>query len=190
MRKIALAAAVALAAIAAPAAAQTLLDHLLAHVTKPRPGSEGTTANGAPAALASITAVQTAAIDRALAAPLQDTAVVADRAAAAPLLKALLATGSCARIGAGFAALSRRMVEPRNLDPYTFAAMPAMQYHDRATCLDVARVTDWRKPALNALAFTAYYVAPDSGEAAHQGFIVQKSTDGEWLIRTIQPTGR
>lgn len=60
-----------------------------------------------------------------------------------------------------------------------------MRYHDKANCLDLVRVTDWSKPANNGLNFRAYFVSSGSGEAGSQTYRLQKTTEGEWLIRDI-----
>lgn len=46
--------------------------------------------------------------------------------------------------------------------------MGLMNYHGKQACVDVKRLANWSKPALNAIKAEAYFVAADSGQAAHQ----------------------
>ncbi|WP_198507649.1 hypothetical protein [Qipengyuania seohaensis] len=52
-------------------------------------------------------------------------------------------------------------------------------------CLNATRITEWSKPANNALAFRTYYVAADSGEAGDLRFTLQKTSEGMWMIQNI-----
>ena len=63
--------------------------------------------------------------------------------------------------------------------------MRLMRYHDAASCLDTVRITEWTKPALNVLAFRVFYVAADSGEAGNQSYVLQKGSEGQWLLRKV-----
>lgn len=181
--------AFATAATASPSLAQqTMLDQLLGKIVHPR---TGTAANGTtlPAnSAASITPAQAATMQRLLAAPLTDQRVAADRATAAPLITKLLTIGACARSSAAWNAINRDSLTPRTYQPpfsNELVAMDNLTYHDKNSCLDVARLTDWSKPALNALKFRVYYIAPDSGEAKSQWFEVQKTSEGVWMVRGI-----
>lgn len=179
---------VATALVAAPAPAQTMLDKLVQRIGRPKNANTDGVPTGAPgAALAQLSPEQGAAIDRLLAAPVQDTAVAAARADAAPLIRALVATGACARMSDAWNALNGDALTPRTYhEPFSgeLVAMNSLQYHDKRRCLDVARITDWSRPAANALRFRAYYFAADSSEAKGQTFEVQRQ-DGRWMLRLI-----
>ena len=180
-------AALTLASLAAsPVSAQTMLDKLIKRVTRPKSAAA---MPGQPSGVvASITPAQTAAIERLLAAPMQDAKIAADRTGAAELIRTLLSTGACAKSSTAWNGVNRY-----HLTPFThmeghggeLVAMANLQYHDRNRCLDVVRLTDWSKPAANALTFRAYYLAEDSGEAKRQKFEIQKASDGQWMIREI-----
>lgn len=172
---------------AIPAPAQTLLDSVFKRImAKPGAKAAGTTALGAPAVLAAITPAQTASIDTLLAAPLQDTKISADRREAAPLIRAILTTAACAQNSSAWNALNRQHMSPTTFDAgQSYAAMGNMKYHDKSLCLDIARLADWSKPANNALNFKAYLLSPQSGEAVGQRFELQKSTEGQWMIRQL-----
>lgn len=182
------AAAFALLAIAAPVTSQTYLDQLIARVKRPKGGTAISTDSGT--VLTTMTPAQSAAVDRLVTAPVSDPKISADRAAAAPLVRTLLTIAACARNGTAFNAVNRDSLTPRT---YTAggggyvneAPMRNMRYHDANACLDVVRLADWSKPAMNALRFRAFYVAGDSGEAANQVFELQKDADGRWLIRSV-----
>lgn len=186
----------ALAAVPVPAVGQTMLDRLLNAATKKKatpPAAQAPVATGRPAGegsvLASATLAQQAALDRLVVAPLQDPAIAGDRAAAAPLIRTLVATGACATNGAAWNALNRQRLEPKtyygNWAEANVTPMFAMRYHDKRRCLDVARLGDWSKPARNALAFRARYVSEASGEAGTLLFVMQKDADGTWLLREL-----
>ena len=183
-----IAAAIALIAIAAPASSQTYLDQLIGKVTKrsrgkavPQRGAEGPGGAG----LAAVTSTQTAEIDRLLASPLSNAAVLADRGAASPLIRTMVTTAACASVGEAWNSRNRLMMRPQTFGGYVPAITPMLrtQYHDKSKCMDVVRIGDWSKPAANALKFRAYFVAADSGEAASVIFELQRSSDGEWLVR-------
>ncbi len=171
----------------APVGAQTYLDKLIRKVTQPKAGTTPSAAPGAGAA--SMSSTQTAALDRLLATPLQDVKVGAARAEAAPLIRDVLVTAACAKTAKAWNALNGRHLTPQTYRSPGFydgrAAMTHMKYHDAATCLDVTRLGEWSKPADNVLAFRAWLVATDSGEANNQPFTLQKTIEGEWLIRQV-----
>lgn len=180
--------AAALATVAAtPAASQTLLDKLVRRIAAPatQPGQVATSAS----ALTAISPAQSTNLDRLLATPLKDARIAADRRDAGPLIREVLTTAACAKTAKAWNALNARHLTPETYTSPGFfdqrAAVTHMKYHDRATCLDVARVTDWAKPANNALRFRAYLVSASSGEAKDQQFELQKDTNGQWLIRQV-----
>ena len=175
-------AVLALIAAAAPASSQTLLDQLIAKAVKPKaatqPGQAG-------AFTAAVTPAQSTALDALLNQPLQDPRIAADRAEASALIRTVIVTGACATAPEAWNATNRYHMAPQSGWDNTRVPMFGLRYHDKSRCLDVARITDWAKPALNALRFRVYYLAADSGEASSQGFELQKSSDGQWLIREI-----
>lgn len=60
--------------------------------------------------------------------------------------------------------------------------MIRMQYHDKATCLDVVRLQGWSMPARNALKFEVVFEAPDSGESMKNDYTLVRQPDGVWLV--------
>ena len=58
----------------------------------------------------------------------------------------------------------------------------SMHYHNKEQCVNVARVSGWTSPAINALRFEVVYLADDSGEVVKQNNEVVKQPDGEWLF--------
>ena len=179
-----IAAAFLLIVAGTPATGQTILDQLKARVTKLTAGTAPSTVS------ATLSDAQAAAIERLITKPMGDPQISADRAAAATLVRTLLVTAACARNATAFNALNRH-----SLTLKTYAAggggyvseapMRNMRYHNANACLDVQRLTEWTKPALNALRFKAFYVAGDSGEAASQTFVLQKDAEGRWLVRSV-----
>lgn len=174
-------------AITVPATAQTMLDKLIGKIA--RPAGAGGTGAGVPAsAVATATPAQASAVTQLLAAPLQDRAITTKRAEAAPLIRKLVAIGACARTSEAWNAINRDALTPRTYQAgYSseLVAMTSVNYHDKSTCFDVVRLTDWTMPALNALKFRAWYISPQSGEAKHQSFELQKTTEGTWMVREI-----
>jgi hypothetical protein len=106
---------------------------------------------------------------------------------AAPLIFDVLRVASCARADAGWNALSRKFMTPLDIFPWrnAYTAMPAMRYHEAASCLEVARVYDWSGPSTNTVRFTANLVSGVSGEAQAQTFTLQKMQSGDWLIQSV-----
>jgi len=157
---------------ASPASAQSLLDRL-SDALKPKAGqqtSDRTTS---------------AAIDTLLADPLEDPAITADRANAMPLFRQLVTIGACAQSGEAWNSVNRFYMTPITHYRWIKTPMFHMEYHDKATCLDTTRISDWSKPANNAVKFRASYVSANSGEAAVLWFELQKATNGSWMIRKI-----
>ena len=103
------------------------------------------------------------------------------------VLKPKSATQSTTISPAAASAMNRYHLTPKSHDLYSIGIVPmwGMKYHDFTTCLDVTRITDWSKPANNALSFRTYYVAADSGEAGDVGFTLQKTSEGTWMIQQI-----
>ena len=151
--------------------------------------TSGASVPTASANVAAMSPAQIAKIDSLLASPTQDAKVAANVREAAPLIRTMLTTGACAKNSAAWNPMSRQMVEPKSFGAgfgdilYTPRAF--FKYHEDGSCLDVLRLTDWSKPANNALNFTAYYVSPQSGEAVHQRYVLQKSSTDGWLVKEI-----
>ncbi len=61
--------------------------------------------------------------------------------------------------------------------------MAPMNYHNPNTCLGVERISDWKKPAKNALSLTVLFVAEDSGESNRLYMTLIRQNDGSWLAR-------
>jgi|GEM_PF-2140552 len=172
---------------ASPASAQSLLDRL-SDALKPKAGqqtSDRTTSARGGQLTASIQPQQAAAIDTLLADPLEDPAITADRANAMPLFRQLVTIGACAQSGEAWNSVNRFYMTPITHYRWIKTPMFHMEYHDKATCLDTTRISDWSKPANNAVKFRASYVSANSGEAAVLWFELQKATNGSWMIRKI-----
>jgi len=175
--------------VAAPVSAQSVLDRIV-DVLKPKSAAQSATVSPAPTSAQSVAALtpsQQTGIDSQLQLTIEDAAIARDRDEARQLISALVATGGCATHPRAWNAMNRYHLTPKSHDLYSIGIVPmwGMKYHDFTTCLDVTRITDWSKPANNALSFRAYYVAADSGEAGDVRFILQKTSEGTWMIQKI-----
>lgn len=175
--------------VATPVSAQSVLDRIV-EVLKPKSATQSTTISPAAASaqsVAAITSSQQTDIDSQLQLAIEDAAIAQDRGEARQLISALVATGACATHPRAWNAMNRYHLTPKSHDLYSIGIVPmwGMKYHDFTTCLDVTRITDWSKPANNALSFRTYYVAADSGEAGDVGFTLQKTSEGTWMIQQI-----
>lgn len=56
-----------------------------------------------------------------------------------------------------------------------------MHYH-KSGCVDVTRITAFKKIANNTLQFTVYYTSPQSGGTVTKTYQAIKQPDGEWLF--------
>lgn len=178
-----------LSLVATPVSAQSVFDRI-ADVLKPK--AQNQTSSQSPAmagsqSVAAITPSQQTNIDNQLRSSLEDAAIRRDRDEARQLISALVATGACATHPRAWNAMNRYHLTPKSHDLYSIKIVPmwGMQYHDATTCLDATRITEWSKPANNALSFRTYYVAADSGEAGDVRFTLQKTSDGTWMIQKI-----
>jgi hypothetical protein len=174
---------IALLSVTEPAVAQTMLDKFIGKLTKRGSGQPALQEGGSN--LAGMTTAQGAEIDRLLAQPMQNANLTADRQVAMPVIRTMVATAACASAGEAWNTRNRLMMRPQTFRGYVPAITPMLrtQYHDKSKCMDVVRIGDWSKPAANALKFRAYFVAGDSGEAANVTFELQRSSEGEWLVR-------
>ena len=173
--------------VASPASAQSLLDRL-SDALKPKADqqtSTRTTSARSGQLTASIQPQQATAIDTLLAEPLEDPAISADRTDAMPLIRQLVTIGACAQSGEAWNGVNRSYMTPITHYRWIKTPMFHMEYHDKATCLDTTRISDWSKPANNAVKFRASYVSAVSGEAAVLWFELQEARNGNWMIRKI-----
>lgn len=135
--------------------------------------------------LAAATPEQTAAITAAISARQADPILAREIKEAGPLIETTLKTIACATTQKSLNQLNRLHLAPKQYDDFqALTPMWLAKYHDRKTCYDVTRLTNWSKPALNALTVRAYYVSPSSGETRNHVLSFRK-LDGQWLIDTI-----
>ena len=170
-----------------PASAQSILDRL-SDALKPKAGQQASTSQASASGgqlMASIRPEQAAAIDALLAEQLENTVIAPERADALPLIRHLVTIGSCAQSGEAWNSVNRFYMTPITHHEWIETPMFHMDYHDKATCLDTTRISDWSKPANNAVKFRASYVSADSGEAAVLWFELQTVSNGSWTIRKI-----
>ena len=185
--KILLTAALFAGQVASPASAQSLFDRV-SDVLKTK-GTQQTSTRTVETSsgrlTASIQPQQAAAIDTLLAEPLDDQAITADRADALPLIRQLVTIGACAQSGEAWNSVNRFYLTPITHHRWIKTPMFHMKYHDKTICLDPTRISDWSKPADNAVKFRSSYVSANSGEAAVLWFELQKASNGSWMIRKI-----
>lgn len=65
---------------------------------------------------------------------------------------------------------------------YIKGPMPKMYKHNKASCVDVARIHGWKMAGANALRFEVVYVSELSGESGKSKHEVQKQASGERLF--------
>lgn len=68
----------------------------------------------------------------------------------------------------------------------TLRPMRDARYHDKKLCMTVARISDWKSPANNALTFEVLFKADDSGETKKLRIETIRQTDGAWLFGYFQ----
>lgn len=105
-----------------------------------------------------------------------DKRIAASLREALPTIKAVLEKRAC-HSSAGTQVLTAPGRDFASLLPMSYTP-----YHDRATCLSVARIHGWKMQALNALSFEVVYLADDSGETVKAEHEVVKQPDGAWLF--------
>ena len=174
---------------AAPLSAQSVLDRIV-DVLRPKTQSQPPAQAPVVASSQSVAAIsssQQAATESQLQSSIEDPAIMEDRNEARELISRLVATGACATHPRAWNAMNRYHLTPKSHDLYSISIVPmwGMKYHDFATCLDTTRITQWSKPAKNALSFRTYYVAADSGEAGELKFTLQKTSEGTWMIQDV-----
>jgi hypothetical protein len=180
--------AIATSALATPVSAQSIFDRItkaLEPESSPQQKERRSVRQGA--IVASLSAQQSGQIDALLQSPIEDQAIATDRQEALHLIREVIATGACAIRPSAWNAMNRYHLTPKSHDLYSIGIVPmwSMKHHDKTVCLDPARITDWSKPAKNALLFRTYYVAADSGEAGDVKFTLQKASGGSWMIQKI-----
>lgn len=151
---------------ATPANAQSsFLDKLVNRVLQPaavQTRSAGPVAQR-PASTARATVEQIAATRRIIATPQSNLQLARDMTAAGPLIEKLANTGACGVDNTAWNGLNREALEPRTwTDLRSAVARGYDKYHDPRYCYDVVRITDFEKPAANALRFNVFYVSPQS----------------------------
>ena len=179
------------AASIAPAQAQDgFLGKLLKQVTRPvtalTSGSSPQIA-ARPAATVQPSPEQVAALHAAVLAKQPNPQIARDIQDAMPLIERLAQTGACAVDTGAWNAFNREAVKPTTWYDGLYMHLPRSgdQYHDGRYCLDVLRITDYAKPAANALSFKVYYISPQSQRARRQTFELMRSTEGPWQVKEI-----
>jgi hypothetical protein len=185
--------AVAVAVTSTAAVAQpTLLDQLLGRVLnggKAADSSSSTPPLGTPnASKAAMSEAQASAIDTLVLQKTQDEMIAREKNEAQILIKDMLEVASCGTANSAWMSMNRRHMKPSNHSRTraSYVAAGQGEYHDNRYCYDVVEVGSFKKPASNALAFSAKFISPISQEAFSQSYIIQKSPEGSWMIRNIE----
>jgi len=141
---------------------------------------------GAPMAIARQSAEQKAAMAQAIRSPVQEQ-IAADREEAESLIAEIVTTSACAINDSAWNHLNRSRETPRTLASYSTGVSPVgqTQFHQKDQCLDVLRITNWSKPARNALTFEVQLMSAQSDEAKRQAFTLVRDNGGQWLVRAI-----
>ena len=182
-------AAICVVAVSPAQAQDSIFGKLLKQVSR----ATGPTTAGAagqpllrPSATVQPTAEQTASLRAALLVKQPNTQIAQDVRDANALIERLAQTGACAVNNNAWNAFNRESVSPTNWNnAYGYVPRDGDQYHDGRYCLDVIRITDYAKPAANALSFKVYFISPQSQRATHQTFELLRSTEGPWLVKSI-----
>jgi hypothetical protein len=101
---------------------------------------------------------------------------------AVPAITAMAERVSCLTNGTGRSALAEFAAPNKSGFIYLSYPMETMQYHDKAFCTTVLRVTGWQAPANNALSYEVTFKAEDSGETKTLRHEIVRQTDGSWLF--------
>ena len=101
---------------------------------------------------------------------------------AAPTIIALAERVSCLVNGTGRSALTEYAAPNKSGFIYLSYPMETMQYHDKAFCTTVLRITGWQAPANNALSYEVTFKADDSGETKSLRHEIVRQSDGSWLF--------
>ena len=101
---------------------------------------------------------------------------------AAPAIGAYVERESCLSSYEGASAMNEFAAPGAYLAGWGSAPMHSARYHNKASCMTVARVQGWTAPANNALRFEVLYKAEDSGETWKLNHEVVRQPDGAWLF--------
>jgi hypothetical protein len=101
---------------------------------------------------------------------------------AAPAITVMAERVSCLANGAGRSALAEFAAPNKSGFIYLSYPMETMQYHDKAFCATVLRITGWQAPANNALSYEVTFKAEDSGETKTLRHEIVRQSDGSWLF--------
>lgn len=189
--KLVLGGALVAATVIAPVQAQNgFLGKLLKQVARPVTAFSGGSSPqvaARPAATVQPSAEQVAALHAAVLAKQPNPQIAKDVQDAMPLIERLAQTGACAVDTGAWNAFNREAVRPTTWHDGLYMHLPRSgdQYHDGRYCLDVLRITDYAKPAANALSFKVYYISPQSQRARRQTFELMRSTEGPWQVKEI-----
>ncbi len=147
-----------------------------AQTARPQTPPARTATNMAP-----ITTEQQDKIKQALAKRTTDARVKGMISEASPTVQAFVERLSCIVGGGGGESLNLYAAPGKSFHGLA-APMVFTRYHDKGTCLTVARIHGWSAPALNALNFEVVYLAEDSGESIKTNHQMVKQPDGIWLF--------
>lgn len=182
--------AIVMAGVAGQVSAQGILgkanDFLGRLNTSMHGAAGGPVSRSAPLAVNQQSAEQQAGQAQALATPVQ-AQIAADRTEAKPLIEKIVTISACATNDTAWNALNRYAEHPTSWSSNIneVSLIPWTKYHPKNRCLDVLRITNWQKPAKNALSFKVYLISAQSDEAKEQSFTLIKADDGEWMVRSI-----
>ena len=183
-------AALAVLMLANPAAGQIKelegLNRFLSKITGvPVPKTASSNDVSVPSgSLATPTPSQVETFEKAIAASVQAD-IQTNKNEAADLISLIVQTSACATSGPAWNRLNRVSESPQNHTYGLYSPMRNMQYHNKTSCLDVIRIDKWAKPAKNALSFRVQLISGQSDEAASLAFVLVKSMEGQWLIKSI-----
>lgn len=104
---------------------------------------------------------------------------------AKPAIETFVERIACLNSSAGASALNQFSAPRANLDNIyrMLNPMRSAKYHDKSTCMTVARIHGWEVPADNALKFEVIYKADDSGETKKIKHEAVRQPDGVWLFK-------
>jgi len=105
-------------------------------------------------------------------------------AEASPVIAAFVQRLSCMATYTASTALNEFAAPGVQLHTYFTGNYPMgnTRYHDKGSCMTVARVHGWTAPAANAIRFEAVFKADDSSETVATSHEVVKQPSGEWLF--------
>lgn len=103
---------------------------------------------------------------------------------AAPAIAAFIGQLACLNDHAGASALNVHAAPDTDLHNRYVGLRPMRlaKYHDKSSCMSVARVHGWKSPANNALQFEVLYKSDDSGETSKLSHEAVRQSDGVWLF--------